>query len=261
MSTAIEEAAPSMSQIESVAAMSDSSLQRPSRRKIFGKTSNNKSNNKAKLKSFKGFITGKSRRDRRASSSKALSLVAADEYTSLPAEPTLATAHSAESRGNDEETVYGMELDNASSASAVSDNVKAADKGGAVDIVLLLMDNETRRFELLQVDVDSPSALVKDILVKVPEHATEPSLKFKTFGIVCDRYGHVLDTSKSLADFFTVLAETCSSEAFSTHHTFLLIAVASSNPTLKGADCAKLAKPILTHSKIAHMVRFFFKKI
>jgi len=227
---------------------SGGALQKPPRRKIFG--------GGTKLKSFKGFITGKSRRERRASSSKALSLSPTEDSTASFPEPILSTVPSVDSRVNDDmETVYGMELDNASSVSEHNAH-KVADgpsrtSSTAVDIVLLLMDNETRRFELLQVDLDSPTARVKDILVKIPDHATEPSLKFQTFGIVCDRHGQIMDTEKSLADFFTVLADTSNAHH---QHTFLLLAVTSKNNDLKGADCAKLAKPILTHSKIAKMV-------
>jgi hypothetical protein len=239
-----------MSQIESKTSSSAGSLQKTSRRKIFGGT-------KTKLKSFKGFITGKSRRERRVSSSKALYLSIAEESKNLP-ELTLDTAPSTDSRANDDredETVYGMELDNASTVSALSENVKATTdypaRGSTMDIVLLLMDNETRRFELLQVDVDSPAALVKDILVKIPDHATEPSLKHQSFSIVCDRHGNTLDTDKPLSNFFTDCADMTSEGC----RTFLLLAVTSTKQELNGSDCAKLAKPILTHPKISNMVR------
>jgi len=227
--------------------------QKSSRRKIFG------NNTKTKLKSFKGFITGKSRKERQASSMiKALSLSPNEDSKSVP-EMSLSTVPSTDSRFHDDlETVYGMELDN---MSMVSENPvqRAPDSPGrptssGVDIVLLLMDNETRRFELLQVDVDSPTACVKDILVKIPDHATEPSLKFQSFGVVCDRNGKVMDTDKSLAEFFTVLSDSSYADV---HHTFLLLAVTSQNRSLNGSDCSKLAKPILTHPKIANMVRSF----
>ena len=52
-----------------------------------------------------------------------------------------------------------------------------------LQLVLLLMDPKTRRFELLQLEFDSDKARVSDILAQIPISVTEPLLENKNMTV------------------------------------------------------------------------------
>ena len=48
--------------------------------------------------------------------------------------------------------------------------------GEPVQVILFLMDPQTRRFELLQLELNSATAKVSDVIDQIVISATEPSL-------------------------------------------------------------------------------------
>ena len=74
-------------------------------------------------------------------------------------------------------------------------------KSFLLKVVLLLMDPETRRFELLQIEFDSLKALVLDVLAQIPVSATEEALRKQTYTGICKHNGKDMVESKLLAEF------------------------------------------------------------
>jgi hypothetical protein len=107
-----------------------------------------------------------------------------------------------------------------------------------LEVVLLLMDPHTCRFELLQLEFNSLNALVSDVLAHIPVSCTDTTLRKKAYSGVCGRAGQELTSDKLLATF-------C-------HGNDVLVAI----PTgLSAKECARLAKPILGDVKVGVKVR------
>lgn len=199
---------------------------------------------KSKLKSLRGFVTGKSRRQKRKEKGNALKADGKVPDQALPPD-------------DDMETVYGAQFDERSVASSVASSVGngsppqrkspvsplpslMGDETTATDsiqVVLLLMDPGTRRFELLQLEFDSSKALVSDVLLQVPLSATEPVLQNQTYVGVCNRFGTEMIQRLRLAEF-------CTSNE-------VVLAIPEG---LSPKDCAKLARPILGDPKVVAML-------
>ena len=123
---------------------------------------------------------------------------------------------------------------------------KAAAAAAAVDsktfeslqLVLLLMDPTSRRFELLQLEFDSERARVADIIAQIPISVTETDIRQQS-------YKHVLDETATLRDQATRLIEFCNGK-------HVLVAVPEGTPV---KDCVRLARPILSDPQVVKMVR------
>lgn len=201
-----------------------------------------------KPKSFRrirGLITGQSRRERRARRA---------------AEARAAGKPVSEHPEDDEETVYGVDLQAAAAARETSPAKKPAasllgNTGGSADeedevappptpaseslqVILLLMDPVTRRFELLQLEFDSAKAIVQDVLLQVPHSVTEDALRKKDFVGICDRNGHELGKKMRLKQFCQGSAE-------------IFVGIPKGLPA---KECARLARPILGDDKVMEMV-------
>jgi hypothetical protein len=207
-----------------------------------------------KSKSFKrirGFLTGESRKQRKAKKAAAAAAAAATKSRDAP--------------GNNEEpddasTVFGVDVDDRSIATGMAsstaanflkggtDGASLLDSNAAADdennkayilkVVLLLMDPETRRFELLQLEFDSLKALVSDVLAQIPVSVTEEALRQQTYTGIAGKDGKEMPPSKLLASF-------CKGNE-------VLVAV----PTgVDPKECARLARPILSDDKVVDMVR------
>lgn len=206
-----------------------------------------------KFRRIHGLLTGESRRERRAKkeAARAAALAAGE------APPVTKDAAEEE---DDVETVYGVNVDNTSVAAAVpkqlllgpDDDMDADDdepsfmtdddnslSQRALQVILLLMDPKTRRFELLQLEFDSNKAVVRDVLSQVPHSVTEESLRDQNYIGVCDRTGQELYYSTRLCDV-------CSGSD-------ILIALPDS---VDARECARLARPILHDKNVIEMVRF-----
>lgn len=122
-----------------------------------------------------------------------------------------------------------------SSASSVS-------SGGAkpIQVVLLLMDPSSRRFELLQLEFDSNKAMVSDVLRQIQQSATETTLRDMTYVGVSDQTGLEMISHMKLSRF-------CKGND-------IVLAIPSG---LTAKATAKLAGPILGDPKVEDMVRPF----
>lgn len=107
-----------------------------------------------------------------------------------------------------------------------------------IQVILLLMDPHSRRFELLQLEFDSTKALVSDVVRQVQSSATEHSLRSLTYGGVCDQDGIEMIQSLKLSNF-------CKGNEI----------VMAMPEGMTGKDTLQLAQPILSDPKVADMLR------
>lgn len=209
----------------------------------------NKVNKKKSSRSFRGLVTGKSKKDLKKDKKK--SKAEETQTTPVMKEPPISPSSVAEvetkaisAKPIDDETVYGAEFDDASKAAltVTSDNTQTKETEAdfvPIAIVLLLMDPTTRRFELLQLEFDSTKATVADIIRQIPISATEESLRTQTFDCVCDTSGLEYDHDKPISDYVEGNA--------------VVITVPKTNT--KGSEhAAKMAKPILRDPKVEEML-------
>ena len=150
------------------------------------------------------------------------------------------------------DTVYQVDVDERtmsimSEQSKVTSNAEKAAAGflsGAqkktymLKVVLLLMDPETRRFELLQLEFDSDKALVSDVLTQIPVAVTEQVLKKQSYVGISGAAGTEMKASVLLSEF-------CEGND-------VLVAVPEG---VAAQECARLARPILNDDKVINMVR------
>lgn len=149
----------------------------------------------------------------------------------------------------DDQSVVGVALDqeDLTNGGARPSSVGAPGRGGAaskpvekpIQVVLLLMDPSSRKFELLQLEFDSEKAKVSDVLRQIGLSATENTLRQMKYTAVCDRTGMEMISSMKLSQF-------C-------ERNDVVMAIP---PGLTGPETAKLAKPILGDPNVEEMVRF-----
>jgi hypothetical protein len=104
-------------------------------------------------------------------------------------------------------------------------------------VVLLLMDPETRRFELLQLEFDALKALVSDVLAQIPISVTEEALRQQSYTGIAGTDGIEMEPFKLLA-------------AFSKGNE-VLVAIPQGVPA---KECTRLARPILSDDNVVAMV-------
>lgn len=141
----------------------------------------------------------------------------------------------------DEKSVYGIDVDDRSVLTrppANSISISPSTSSYILKVVLLLMDPETRRFELLQLEFDSLKALVSDVLAQIPISVTEEALRMQTYSGIVGRESNEMPPSKLLATF-------CKGSE-------VLVAVPEGVPP---KECVRLARPILSDDKVVTMVR------
>ncbi len=109
----------------------------------------------------------------------------------------------------------------------------------SLELVLLLLDPTTRRFELLQLEFDSLRARVVDILAQIPVSVTEDSIRNQQYEGVIVETCELMDQTARLVDF-------CRGKQ-------VLVALPKG---LSIKDCVRLARPILSNAKVLEMVRF-----
>ncbi len=186
------------------------------------------------LKRLKGLITGKSRREKRKAKA------AADAANKLGTDDN-ASAMSMDVP-DDASTVYGAELDGSSVMDkSVSSTAKSTVIADPVQIILLIMDPSTRRFELLQLEFDSAMAKVSDIFKQIPTAATEEVLQKASYAAIITAKGDRLNPEANLSEYFTGAA--------------VVVAVPESSVD-NLQKCASMAIPILTNSKVNKMVSY-----
>jgi hypothetical protein len=107
----------------------------------------------------------------------------------------------------------------------------------SLELVLLLMDPATRRFELLQLEFDSDKARVSDILAQIPFSVTEDAIRQQEYEGVFDESAKKMDESVCLIDF-------CSGKK-------VLVALPK---YVSVKECTRLARPILWDVQVEEMV-------
>ena len=124
------------------------------------------------------------------------------------------------------------------SSSVMSSSAKTP-VGETVQVIILLMDPQTRRFELLQLELNSATAKVSDVIDQIVISATDPSLLIQTYETLTDLQGIELVPSKYIAEYIDSAG--------------VVLAVPSSIID-KGEAVVKQANTILTMPKIHTMV-------
>jgi hypothetical protein len=118
-----------------------------------------------------------------------------------------------------------------------------------LELVVLLMDPLSRRFELLQLEFDSSRAKVSDLLTQIPLSVTEPALQEQPYVGVLDSSGNVQEGSTRLL------------QAFASSDTNKAKMVLVAKPKgISTKETMRLAKPILTDAQVSKMVRLCFRE-
>lgn len=107
----------------------------------------------------------------------------------------------------------------------------------SLQLVLLLMDPSSRRFELLQLEFDSEKAKISDVMAQIPISVTEDVIRKQKYQGVVDAHATHMDGSARLVDF-------CSKKE-------VLVALPQG---VSVRDCVELARPILRDDKVVSMV-------
>ena len=125
------------------------------------------------------------------------------------------------------------------SSSVMSSSAKTPVGEPVQVIVLVLMDPQTRRFDLLQLEFNSATVKVSDVIDQIVISATDPSLRIQTYETLTDLQGIELVPSKYIAEYIDSAG--------------VVLAVPSSC-TDKGEAVVKQANTILTDPKFHTMV-------
>ncbi|CAJ1936183.1 unnamed protein product [Cylindrotheca closterium] len=132
-------------------------------------------------------------------------------------------------------TAVSVQADEISTMSVPVSGAKR--KPVTLQLVLLLMDPSTRRFELLQLEFDSDKARVSDIIAQIPISVTEPSIRSQ-------QYEGVVDASGTSMSEFVRLIDFCRGRT-------VLVALPKG---LTVKECVRLARPILSDSQVEKML-------
>jgi hypothetical protein len=127
------------------------------------------------------------------------------------------------------------------------------DDASALELVVLLMDPISRRFELLQLEFDSARAKVSDLLTQIPLSVTETSLQTQEYSGVLDSTGNVQEGSVRLMEAFGYTSRNDNNNI--NNNKMVLVAKPKG---ISSKECMRLAKPILSDTQVAKMVRQFF---
>lgn len=122
------------------------------------------------------------------------------------------------------------------------EQTSSKEKVMTLQLVLLLMDPTTRRFELLQLEFDSDKARVSDIIAQIPISVTEASIKNQEYEGVVDESGTTMNESVRLIDF-------CKGKT-------VLVALPKG---ISVKECVRLARPILCDKQVEKMVSLQYR--
>lgn len=195
---------------------------------------------KTSFKKIRGIFNREARRSRRASkkASSSSSTLVTTTTSTKNAEPE--ELPSLEDADDDDVSTFNVNVDDRSVAnSTVASSTKLPNVCDAylLRVVLLLMDVNSKRFELLQLEFDSEKALVSDLLSQIPISVTEEALKGQEYEAIVTVDAQEVHPESKLADF-------CKGND-------VVVAVPKG---LSPHDAHKLAKPILSNVKVVGMV-------
>jgi hypothetical protein len=114
----------------------------------------------------------------------------------------------------------------------------SSDEISSLQLVLLLLDPITRRFELLQLEFDSTRARVADIIAQIPVSVTEEAIKQL-------QYEGVIGETQESKGMEVRLVDFCKEKQ-------VLVALPKGLPI---KECIRLARPILNDGQVLNMVR------
>lgn len=202
---------------------------------------------KKMAKSFKGFVTGKSRKERRMKKANTMEPITENQpldttNTNVNLNPVLnknGTSPTSNSSvgGDDESTVYGASMTTTAMKVDVDDSsVLSEPVVDPVQVVLLIMDPISRGFELLLLEFDSTKSTIKDILEQIPLTATEESFRTQSFDIIFDTEGKEMKLDSFVADYIEKAG--------------VVIAVPNGSYE-SGEQVAKMALPILSDKDVS----------
>lgn len=116
------------------------------------------------------------------------------------------------------------------------------DLSGPISMVLLLVDPDTLRFELLQLEFDQPNqAKVADVLEQIPTSVTEPAIRTLEFQALVDRQGGQFGPKVNLAKALRYRRKSKD----------ILVGLSKGVTT---EHCSRLARPILGDTKVIGML-------
>jgi hypothetical protein len=153
---------------------------------------------------------------------------------------------------SDMESIYGVSFDSAPNTPTRSllgghmlddeeyhtdDFISPEKTNEPLQIVLLLLDPDSRRFELLQLEFDSHSAIVSDVIAQIDVSSTEETFRRVKYTGLSDRSGLELIKSLRLSDFVSGKD--------------VLIAIPEG---MTAKECARLGKPVLANERVTKMV-------
>jgi hypothetical protein len=209
-----------------------------------------------KIRSFKrdrGFLPGESRRERRSRKDKDRAQASASASRGVALSQYQGDDDAIYDDDVEDRSVPSRELDASPPEAKAQPNMLGLSKNEEVameededktpcllklKVFLLLLDPQTFRFELLQLEFNSSNALVSDVLAHVPVSCMDDTLRKQAYSGICGRAGQEMTSDKLLATF-------C-------HENGVLVAI----PTgLSAKECARLAKAILGDEKAEVMVR------
>eukprot|EP00586_Coscinodiscus_wailesii_P006303 CAMPEP_0172481004 /NCGR_PEP_ID=MMETSP1066-20121228/6513_1 /TAXON_ID=671091 /ORGANISM="Coscinodiscus wailesii, Strain CCMP2513" /LENGTH=483 /DNA_ID=CAMNT_0013242865 /DNA_START=114 /DNA_END=1565 /DNA_ORIENTATION=+ len=110
-----------------------------------------------------------------------------------------------------------------------------------VQIVLLLIDPTSRRFELIQLEFDSVKAIVQDLLSQIPSAASEESVRDQGYDGICTIDGEEMSCTGKLKDFVE-------------QNEGINAVVLAMPEGVSPEDCAEMAKPILADKNVIAVV-------
>lgn len=185
--------------------------------------------------SIKGLLNGESRKEKAAREAEEAK-ARGSQSAPATAEPETETVYQVDV---DDRTISVMSGDTKTTAEKTAEEfLSGGNKSYMLKVVLLLMDPETRRFELLQLEFDSDKALVSDVLTQIPVAVTEAVLKKQTYVGICGSTGTEMSSGILLSEF-------CKGND-------VLVAIPDGVPS---SECARLAKPILNDEKVINMLK------
>lgn len=122
----------------------------------------------------------------------------------------------------------------------------------ALELVVLILDPVSRRFELLQLEFDSWRAKVSDLLTQIPLSVTEPALQEKPYVGVLDFQGSLQEGGTRLMEAFGGVSASSSPSKKEWPPTKLVLVAKPKGLSTK--ETMRLAKPILTSTQVSKMV-------
>lgn len=220
---------------------------------------------KSSTKSIRGLLKGKKSSAKKRKTPEATAAAAPAPATNTSAD-VISFWQKETQQDTDDISVYNVELDSVAptvstrtkespppakkdvastddSTAEKTTSTRRASRGSPLDIVLLIMDGETRRFELIQLSFDAEIHTASDIVKQIAVNATESCLREQNYKAVCFVDG-------------TLMKDDCTLKTYEDHlksDSGIVLAVPEG---MTAEDCVRLSHPILHDESVIKMVCF-----